>query len=44
VLYLARTGTYSIARAHELLGYEPQVDLDEGMRLTEEWLHRQGLL
>jgi nucleoside-diphosphate-sugar epimerase len=44
VLYLARTGTYSIARAHELLGYEPQVDLDEGMRLTEEWLRRQGLL
>ena len=44
VLYLARTGTYSIARARELLGYEPQVDLVEGMRRTEEWLRRQGLL
>jgi nucleoside-diphosphate-sugar epimerase len=44
VLYLARTGTYSIARAREVLRYEPQVDLVEGMRRTEEWLRRQGLL
>jgi nucleoside-diphosphate-sugar epimerase len=44
ILYLSRTGTYSIARARELLGYEPQVDLDEGMRRTEEWLRREGLL
>jgi hypothetical protein len=44
ILYLSRTGTYSIARARELLGYEPQVDLVEGMRRTEEWLRREGLL
>lgn len=44
ILYLSRTGTYSIARARELLGYEPQVNLVEGMRRTEEWLREQGLL
>ena len=44
VRYLARTGTYSIARAREVLRYEPQVDLVEGMRRTEEWLRRQGLV
>jgi nucleoside-diphosphate-sugar epimerase len=44
ILYLSRTGTYSIARARELIGYEPQVDLVEGMRRTEEWLRREGLL
>ncbi|CAN5150302.1 NAD(P)-dependent oxidoreductase [soil metagenome] len=42
--YFARTGTYSIAKARELLGYVPAVDLDEGMRRTEEWLRAEGLL
>ncbi|MEA2391700.1 MAG: hypothetical protein QOK31_1809 [Solirubrobacteraceae bacterium] len=42
--YLARTGTYSIAKARKVLGYEPQVDLAEGMRRTETWLRARGLL
>jgi nucleoside-diphosphate-sugar epimerase len=42
--YFARTGTYSIAKARRVLGYEPEVDLDEGMRRTEEWLRAEGLL
>jgi nucleoside-diphosphate-sugar epimerase len=42
--YTMRRGTYSIARAREVLGYEPQVDLDEGMRRTEAWLRSEGLL
>lgn len=42
--YLAREGTYSIEKARTLLGYEPAVDLDEGMRRTEVWLREQGLL
>ncbi len=42
--YLARTGTYSIEKAREKLGYEPDVDLAEGMRRTEAWLQEQGLL
>jgi nucleoside-diphosphate-sugar epimerase len=42
--YLARPGGYSIDKAHRLLGYAPQVDLDEGMRRTEAWLREQRLL
>ncbi len=42
--YLARAGTYSIEKARTLLGYEPSVDLTEGMRRTESWLNSQGLL
>lgn len=44
MLYLARPGGYSIEKARRQLGYEPQVDLDEGMRRTEAWLREQGLL
>ncbi|WP_430784191.1 NAD-dependent epimerase/dehydratase family protein [Actinoplanes sp. G11-F43] len=42
--YLARTGTYSIAKARRLLGYHPTVDLTEGMARTERWLQGEGLL
>lgn len=42
--YLARRGTYSIEKARTVLGYEPAVDLDEGMRRTEEWLRAGGHL
>jgi nucleoside-diphosphate-sugar epimerase len=42
--YLARPGGYSIEKARQLLGYEPAVDLAEGMRRTEDWLRGQGLL
>lgn len=42
--YFTRTGTYSIAKARTLLGYEPAIDLAEGMHRTEGWLREQGLL
>lgn len=44
IRYLARKGTYSIDKARSLLGYEPAVDLDEGMRRSEQWLRGEGLL
>ena len=44
IRYLARTGTYSIEKARSMLGYEPAVDLDEGMRRSEQWLRAEGLL
>jgi nucleoside-diphosphate-sugar epimerase len=44
IRYLARKGTYSIEKARSLLGYEPAVDLDEGMRRSEQWLRGEGLL
>jgi nucleoside-diphosphate-sugar epimerase len=44
VRYLSRTGTYSIEKARRLIGYEPRIDLDEGMRRTEAWLQDQRLV
>src|SRR5204862_78635 len=42
--YLNREHAYSVSRAREVLGWEPRVDLDEGMRRTETWFREQGLL
>jgi nucleoside-diphosphate-sugar epimerase len=42
--YLLRTGTYSIAKARELLGYEPAIGLEEGMARCEAWLREVGLV
>ena len=42
--YLSRRGGYSIERARAVLGYEPAIDLAEGMRRTEAWLRSAGLL
>ena len=44
VRYLTRHGNYSIEKARSMLGYEPAVDLDEGMRRSEQWLREEGLL
>lgn len=44
VRYLARTGTYSIAKARSVLGYSPRVGLAEGMARTEAWLRENGHL
>jgi nucleoside-diphosphate-sugar epimerase len=44
VRFLAlRRGTYGIATARELLDWEPQVGLAEGMSRTEAWARAQGL-
>jgi nucleoside-diphosphate-sugar epimerase len=42
--YLNRRAAYSNARAREELGWEPKVDLDEGMRRAEQWLRAEGVL
>jgi nucleoside-diphosphate-sugar epimerase len=42
--YSTRTGTYSINKARRMLGYEPAVDLAEGMSRTEQWLRAQRLV
>lgn len=41
---LSRKAGYSIEKAGRLLGYEPQVDLDEGMRRSKEWARGTGLI
>jgi nucleoside-diphosphate-sugar epimerase len=39
-----RRGTVSTRRIRDELGWEPRVDLDEGMRRTGEWLRSEGLI
>ncbi len=41
---LSKKNTVSNEKAHRLLGWQPEVDLDEGMRHTEVWLRAQGML
>jgi nucleoside-diphosphate-sugar epimerase len=40
--YLLRTGTYSNAKARSVLGWEPRIGLQEGLRRTVAWLREQG--
>jgi nucleoside-diphosphate-sugar epimerase len=35
---------FSIAKAQRVLGYQPQVDLAEGMQRTEAWLRQTGYI
>lgn len=42
--YLARRGSYSIAKARRVLGYQPGIALEEGMARTETWLREARLL
>lgn len=42
--YFARRGGYSIAKARALLGYDPAVTLEEGMRRTEAWVRARALV
>ena len=41
---LSKKTTVSNRKAHRILGWQPMIDLDEGMRRTEVWLHAQKLL
>ena len=34
---------YSITKAQSQLGYQPKINLEEGMRLTQEWLQKNDL-
>lgn len=42
--YVTHPGTYSIAKAGQVLGWSPRVSLEEGMDRTAEWLAETGLL
>lgn len=44
ISYMTRRGTYSVAKAREHLGFEPRVDLPEGMRRTQQWLMAEKLI
>jgi nucleoside-diphosphate-sugar epimerase len=44
VLMLSRKGSYSIEKARRVLGFEPRIDLDEGLARSEAWAREAGLL
>jgi len=39
-----RRGTVSTRRIRDELGWEPRIELDEGMRRTGQWLRSEGLI
>jgi nucleoside-diphosphate-sugar epimerase len=41
---LSKKTAVSNAKARDVLGWQPWVDLDQGMNLTEAWLRAQGFL
>jgi nucleoside-diphosphate-sugar epimerase len=41
--YFMRRGTYSTAKARQLLAWEPRVSVEEGLRRTLAWLRDQGI-
>ncbi len=41
---LSKKNTVSNQKAHDLLGWHPQVDLEEGMKRTEVWLRERKIL
>ncbi|HAJ62397.1 MAG TPA: oxidoreductase [Cyanobacteria bacterium UBA8543] len=43
VNFVLRPHVYSIEKAQRLLGYEPKINLKEGMRLTQEWLQKTDI-
>jgi nucleoside-diphosphate-sugar epimerase len=44
ITFIDRRGTVSTRRIREELGWEPQVDLDEGLQRVEVWAREEGLV
>ena len=44
MLMLARTGSYSNAKAREVLGFEPRIGYEQGMDLVAHWARAEGLV
>lgn len=44
LIFIMRRAVYPNTRAREVLGWRPQVTLEEGMARTERWLREVGLL
>ena len=42
--YVTHPGSYSVRAAARVLGWRPEISLDEGMAATERWLRDEGLL
>jgi len=44
VEFFDKDRAFDIGKARRLLGYDPQVDLEEGLRRTAAWYREQGLI
>jgi nucleoside-diphosphate-sugar epimerase len=44
VRFMLRTGAHSSEKAKRVLGWEPEINLDDGMSRTEQWLREQQLI
>jgi nucleoside-diphosphate-sugar epimerase len=44
VHFLTRQARFNIEKAKRQLGYQPRFSLEEGMKLTEQWLRDAGYL
>jgi nucleoside-diphosphate-sugar epimerase len=44
VRFMMRPGTYAIGKAERVLGWRPQVAVDDGLDRTVAWLRAEGLL
>jgi nucleoside-diphosphate-sugar epimerase len=44
LIFMQRKAVYPNERARRILGWEPKVTLEEGMRRTEAWLREEGYL
>ncbi len=44
VEFFIKDRAFDISKAQRLLGYQPQVDLDHGLRMTADWYRTQNLL
>jgi nucleoside-diphosphate-sugar epimerase len=42
--YLLHKSTFSNAKMRSMLGWKPAIDMEEGLRRTEEWLRKEGYL
>jgi len=42
--FFTKSRAFDISKARRVLGYEPKVDLDTGLRLTAEWYRQNGWL
>jgi nucleoside-diphosphate-sugar epimerase len=42
--FFTKTRAFDISKARRILGYEPRVPLEEGLRRTSEWYRERGLL
>ena len=44
VAFYTKNRSFSVDKARQLLGYEPQVNLEAGIKATADWYAARGLL